>query len=191
MFDKTLFTSLRKQFNDFDASREKLIIMSRDVLKKSKNSIHSCHRGDMITAKKLLTVASTGVKKLNSLAKTPQLAAIGAVHDAFEEYVEACCFFAYCSGKKLPSPKSLNVGMHAYLPGICDLVGELFRKAMNDAIKGKYDAVFKIKDFVTDLYAELMQFDWRSSARRKFDSIKYHLEKLEDLCVQIKLKDKG
>jgi len=191
MFNKTLFTQLRKDFDKFDKSRENLIALSRSVLKKSKNSIHACHRGDLMGAKKLLDSAKLGANKIRKLAKTAHLATVGAVEDAFEEYVEASCFFAYCNGRALPSPKSLNVDMHSYLPGICDLVGELFRKAMNDAIKGNYDSVFKIKDFVTDLYAELMQFDWRSAHRRKFDSIKYNLEKLEDLCVQLKLKRMG
>ncbi|MBW3018741.1 hypothetical protein KY329_00970 [Candidatus Woesearchaeota archaeon] len=188
MFEKALFTQLKKDFDRFDSVREKLISIGRDVLKKSKNSIHSCHRGDISGANKLLGAAKLQVKKLNALATTPHLAMVGAVQEALEEYVEACCFYAYCTGKRLPSPKVLDVDVHAYLPGICDLVGELFRRAMNEAIKGNYDEAFKIKDFVSALYGELMQFDWRAHPRRKFDSIKYHLEKLEDLCVQLKLK---
>jgi hypothetical protein len=34
-----------------------------------------------------------------------------------------------------------------------------------------------------------MLFDWRNTpARKKFDSIKYGLEKLEDLALKIKMK---
>lgn len=68
------------------------------------------------------------------------------------------------------------------------MTGELVRRAVFLAGKGKYEDVVKIKDFVDEIYGQLIKFDFRNSdLRRKFDSIKYDLKKLEDLVLQLKL----
>ena len=78
-----------------------------------------------------------------------------------------------------------------YLPGVCDLVGELTRRAINAAIKEDYATTFEIKDVVSEIFEELMLFDLRNiPARKKFDSIKYSLEKLEEVALNVKLKRK-
>ena len=49
----------------------------------------------------------------------------------------------------------------------------------------------RIREFVTEIYEELLLFDFRNiPVRKKFDSIKYGLEKLEDLVLELKLKKK-
>ena len=55
----------------------------------------------------------------------------------------------------------------------------------------KYKEVVKIRDAVSVIYGELLKFDFRDSdMRRKFDSVKYDLKKLEDLVLDLKLKGK-
>ena len=55
--------------------------------------------------------------------------------------------------------------------------------------KGEVEKVIKIKDEVDTIYGELLKFDFRDNeVRRKFDSIKYDLRKLEDLVLDLKLK---
>ena len=76
-----------------------------------------------------------------------------------------------------------------YLLGLCDLVGEVVRRSINLAIKGKFDAAVEAKEFVAELYYQLSKFDFRNSElRRKFDGMKYELKKLEDLVLDLKLK---
>ena len=51
--------------------------------------------------------------------------------------------------------------------------------------------VVEIRDVVDEIYGELLKFDFRDSdLRRKFDSVKYDLKKLEDLLLELKLKGK-
>ena len=83
----------------------------------------------------------------------------------------------------------INIDPEHYLLGICDLTGELVRKAINNAIKGDTKPAFEIKDFVEELYNELMLFDFRGGElRKKFDSIKYDLGKLDQLAFDITVK---
>ena len=88
--------------------------------------------------------------------------------------------------------KELGFDAESYIGGLCDLSGELVRRAINSAISGKNSEALAIKQFISDLYGELMQFDFRNGEiRRKFDGIKYDLRKLEDMALQLKLKENG
>jgi len=191
MINKRDFEEMRKYMEAFDGMREQLIAQSRTILKSSKAAIYAAHRGDMKEADTLLADAKSGIKKIDSLLKKdPHLAAsTGAYSDALEEYTEAACYVHYLKNKTIPTAKQLGVEVEVYLPALSDVVGELVRKAINSSIKGDYKTALEIKEFVTDLYQELMLFDWRNTpVRKKFDAIKYGLEKLEDLALKIKLK---
>jgi len=191
MINKRDFEEMRKYMEAFDGMREQLIAQSRTILKSSKAAIYAAHRGDMKEADALLADAKSGIKKIDSLLKKdPRLtASTGAYSDALEEYSEAACYVHYLKTKSIPTAKQLGVEVEVYLPALSDVVGELVRKAINSSIKGDYKTALEIKEFVTDLYQELMLFDWRNTpVRKKFDAIKYGLEKLEDLALKIKLK---
>ena len=53
------------------------------------------------------------------------------------------------------------------------------------------DSAKKIRDFVEELYGEMLKFNFRNGElRRKFDGIKYDLKKLEDLVLDLTLKQR-
>jgi predicted translin family RNA/ssDNA-binding protein len=190
MLNKQIFKEMREQMEAFDALREQLIIQSRTVLKSSKQAIYAAHRGDMKEADKLLAEAKSTIKKIDTIIKKDvHLANVGAYSDCLEEYTEASCYVYYLKTGQIPTPEDLGIDTDVYLPALSDVIGELVRKAINSAIKGDYETALKIKDTAGELYEELMLFDWRNSpARKKFDAIKYGLEKLEDLALKIKFK---
>jgi predicted translin family RNA/ssDNA-binding protein len=188
--DKQAFAAMRRQLAQYDSLRDELIKASRDALTLSKKAIYSLHRAEIAIARKQLAAAKNVIERMHKLiARDAHLAATGAYNEALEEYVEAACYFSLLTKKALPTAKQLGVDIDSYLPGLCDLVGELVRKAVNSAINGDAKTALEIRDVVTQIYQELMLFDFRNlPVRRKFDSIKYGLEKLEDLALQIKLK---
>lgn len=190
MLTKKAFEQMRKDLETYDKARETLIKDSRDVLKSSKAAIYSLHRNDVKAAEKQLNDARKTIDALRKLiVDDVHLAQVGAYIDALEEFVEASCYASYLRDGTLPSPEELGVHTEVYLPGLCDLIGELVRKAVNSTIEGDTKTALKIRDFVKETYEELMLFDFPNSpVRRKFDSIKYGLEKLEDLALQLKLK---
>lgn len=192
MINKKSFEDMRKALERFDALREDLIKLSRDILKFSKAAIYEIHRNSISSAESNLKNVKKIISKADGLLKKePLLGSVGAYNEALEEYVEACCYLGFMKDDKLLTAKDVGVATQVYLLGVCDLVGELVRKAINSSIDSDYKTAKKIKDFVADVYAELMMFDFRNSpVRRKFDSIKYGLEKLEILMLDIKLKKK-
>ena len=190
MLNEKEFTELRKELHDYDTERERLIKKSRDVLKLSKQIIYAVHRDDLSEAESLISSIEKEKKKAEEITKhNSALLYEGSYRVAIQEYVEALLYFHFVKSGVLIGVKQLNVTADHYVLGLCDLTGELVRKAVFLAGKGKVDEVIVIKDLVDELYGELLKFDFREpGTRRKFDSIKYDLRKLEDLVLDLKLK---
>jgi predicted translin family RNA/ssDNA-binding protein len=192
MLNKKDFNEMRKEFNSFDDNRELTIKKSRDILKLSKQIIYSIHRGDTGEAAKLVKTIEAEKKKIESvIAKNSKLETIGAYKVAIGEYAEAMLYYYFIKNKKIVTHRFLRVTTEHYLLGLIDLTGELGRKAVQYAGNGNFKKVIGIKDIVSKIYGELLKFDFRESdMRRKFDSVKYDLKKLEDLVLDLKLKNK-
>jgi predicted translin family RNA/ssDNA-binding protein len=78
-----------------------------------------------------------------------------------------------------------------YLMGLCDLTGELVRKAINSSLKDNFKLAAKIREVMEELYTELSKFDFKNGElRRKYDGIKYELRKLDELVFELKMKGK-
>lgn len=193
MLDNKDIKEMVKEVKEFDSQRELLIKKSRDVLKLSKQLIYSVHRDELKESEKLAKTMQKELTELDSFVKkNPKMYHQGSYKVAVQEYVEAMLYFNFVKEKKILTRKDLNVDTDYYLLGLADISGEVFRKAVHEASKGNYKIVFVIRKLVENIYNELLKFDIRESdLRRKFDSIKYDLNKLEDLCLQIKLKDKS
>ncbi|MBI2574476.1 hypothetical protein HYV82_01170 [Candidatus Woesearchaeota archaeon] len=182
MIDSKDFSGMRKEMEALDAKREKSIALSREIIRLSKRVIYSVHRDGLKEAEKLLDELKASVKRLESVGYTEE----GHFRTAMQEYVEAACLFSVVRESALPRRASLGVCAEHYLLGICDLSGELVRRAINAATKGNSKEALFIKGFLQEIYGELLRFDYRNGElRRKFDGIKYDLQKLESLAFEL------
>lgn len=175
---------LKKEIDKFEHERETIIRQSRDILKAAKHAIYSIQRDDMKTAEQLLKDAE---KYIGALRKCSEYTdAIGAFNAALEEYVEAQCFMAFVKNKNIPTYKELKVGFEQYLLGLCDFTGELGRRAVLQAtIKNKKE-VQRIRDIIDEVYGFFSQLNLgNSELRKKSDSIKWNLKKVEDLLYDV------
>ncbi|MEM3370709.1 MAG: hypothetical protein QXW00_02400 [Candidatus Woesearchaeota archaeon] len=187
------FKIMREQLAKFEERRDELIAKSRELIRLSKKVIYSVHRGDSKNAASSLKELEKRFKELNKSAKLqPELFYSGLFKSSVQEYVEAACFYSIIEKDKLPTHKELNVMAEHYLLGICDLVGELSRKAINSAAESDYSTALKIKKIVSDIYDELMQFDFSNGElRKKFDGIKYEVKRLEEMGLQLSIRNKN
>ena len=110
----------------------------------------------------------------------------GSYKVAIQEYVEALLYYEFVTSGKLVE---LDVDAEHFVLGLADLPGELTRRAVFLAGKGKTDEVMKIRDAMDLIYGEFLKFDFRENEiRRKVDAVKYELRKMEDLVLDLKLK---
>ncbi len=189
MLDKKSFEAMRREYELADQRREGLIQKSREVVKLSKQLIYAVQRHDIKEAERFAKELREKKQALGKENEAVGLDYTGALKIALQEYVEALVFFEFVRRNDVPSAKALGVSIENYLLGLGDLTGELVRLAINYAIKGETEKVIPIKEFVSELYYEMMQFDFRNSElRKKFDGMKYDLKKLEELVLGLKLK---
>lgn len=190
MINKKEFLKLSQEIKRYDQEREKLIKKSRDILKLSKQIIYAIHRDNLKEAKQLITKIESEKKKAENITKfNSGLLYEGSYRVSIQEYVEALLYYYFVKEGRLVNSGEINVTADHYVLGLCDLTGEFVRRAVFLAGKGKTEKVVKIRDVVDEIYGELLNFDFREpNIRKKFDSIKYDLKKLEDLVLNLRLR---
>lgn len=186
MLNKSEFRKIRNEMHNLDVIREDIIQTSREVINLSKQIIYAAQRNDIKNAAPLIKKINDKIKKLRKININID-ANINAV--AFQEYVEAIAFYEFVKNKKIPTRASLGVSAEDYLSGLCDLTGELVRKAVYDVIHRKFDEAARIKELVHDIYGEFLKLHLRNGElRKKSDSIKWNLKKLEEVMYDISIK---
>ncbi len=186
MLNKKEFDGIREEMHKIDLKREEVIQTSRELINLSKQIIYAAQRNDLTAAASVVKKIKDKVKKLKKINISADTN-INAV--AFQEYVEAIAFYEFVKNGKIPAKTSLGVSAEDYLSGLCDLTGELVRKAIYDVIHKKFDEAEKIKELVHEIYGEFLKFNLRNGElRKKSDSIKWNLKKLEEVMYDIEMK---
>jgi len=188
MIDKKFLESLRSDYLQNEKERRQIISASNNLLFESKKIIFSLQRQNLKEAEKKLTELENLFKDLVKRFSLDRLKKEGAYKAAAEEYLEAKTLFLVIKKKKIEPIKDLVFDYEAYLGGVCDLIGELVRYATNQAAKGKFAEVYKIKKIAEEIMAQLIDFDMTGYLRTKYDQARGHLRKLEQMAYEIRLK---
>ena len=184
MINKNDFSKIRKDLENFEEKREQVIQLSREIITLSKQIIYSIHRNEINSAPPLITKIKVKVKKLPEAHHDTDIHKV-----ALQEYVEALAYYHFVKDKKLVTQKELKVDTECYLLGLCDLTGELVRRATNQVIQGNFKKAQEVHNFVEQLYGEFINFNFRNSdLRKKTDMIRWNLKRLEEIMVDVKLR---
>ncbi len=190
MFSKKNFEKIRKQLSSYTQQREHIIKSSRDILRFSKIAISCIHRHDFSAADQHLHDAEHLLKEVKKLAVLDvALSILGAYTVAVQEYVEAKTFLHFVKTHTLLDVESLHVKPEDYLIGLSDLTGELARRAVLRTISKNYDDVIIVRDFVAGIHDFFLTLDLgNGELRKKYDTIKWNLKKIEEIIYDIETK---
>lgn len=185
-------SNFKKEYESYDGKREKLIKQARVVLKAAKELGYAVHRSNKNECSKYKTALK---KEYESLLKIvsgdAKLQFEGSLNEAAEEYAEGMLYYDFAFEGKLRNFEELKVSQDHYIGALADLTGELGRRCVQLAIKKKYDEVYAIQEFVSSVFKEMLSFNFRNgNLRKKSDSIKWNLNKIEDIIYDIEIKDK-
>ena len=192
MIDEKEFSLIKEDLTEFDNQREDIIACSREITRSSKQAISALHRNDTKQATLLLKSAEELVKKLGEIVhKKPELLGVGAYGACLQEYAEAKCYFGYVIEHKIPTRKEISVDSENYLLGVCDLTGELERRSVHSVINGNISEVQVIWEVVNSIYEKFLSFDLKNGElRKKSDSIKWNLKRIEEILYDLKIRKK-
>ncbi|TDL22218.1 Translin [Rickenella mellea] len=83
----------------------------------------------------------------------------------------------------------LYLQVEDYLHGLISVVNELSRLAVNSVTMGDFDQPIRISMFVKDLFAGFSMLNLKNNdLRRRFDSLKYDIKKIEEVVYDISLR---
>lgn len=188
MIDDSDFSKIKERIHSLDRLREQIIIKSRAINRLSKKAIYTLHRNNLDEAKSLIDKARKVIKNIQGITdESPELLTVGAFGACLQEYVEAKSYYAYLTDGVMPTFEDMGVNPYHYLLGICDLTGELQRRAVHCVIQNRLEEVEKIWEVVSHIYERFLEFDLRNGElRKKSDSIKWNLKRIEEILYDLR-----
>lgn len=161
--------------------REDALKNSRDVIIWCRKGIQQVHRGQLAETEKCIQEASVKFTQLLELTKNhPDLFHAGFVENAAQEFVEIQCLYYIMKGEALPDPDAIQTTYSSYLLGLCDVVGELRRAALDFMLEGATDKANEYLQYMDRIYDAIMGFDYPSALvpiKKKQDMVRGLIEK--------------
>ena len=85
----------------------------------------------------------------------------------------------------------IKIQIEEYLNGTMNIFFELSRFSINLVIQGDYETPKEIDSFLKEFYQGLKQMNFKNdSLRKKFDSAKYEIKKVEQVIYDLTLRSK-
>jgi translin len=176
-----IINKIEKSIDYKDKTREKALRFSREIIINCRKAIQCIHQELMKDAKSNIKKASIKLQDLYSLTEDhPDLYHAGFVENAAQELVEAYCLYNIMRGKDLPDPDEIKTTYSSYLLGLCDLVGELRRTALDTIRAGKAKEADKHLNMMEDIYDVIIRFDYPSGLipiKKKQDMVRGLIER--------------
>jgi translin len=177
----SIVDKIEKRIDDKDKIREQALRLSRDIIIQCRKAIQRIHQNEIKDVQKHLKAASAKLAELYDVTQPhPELYHAGFVENAAQEFVEAQCLIHIMQDKDLPDPDSLQTTYSSYLLGLCDVVGELRRKALDEILAGRPNDANRFLKLMETIYDAIMRFDYPSALvpiKRKQDMVRNLIER--------------
>ncbi len=173
---------IRMSLSERDTAREKVLPVSREIIRNCSLAIRAIHRHEFSNAAEFLNNAGDLLSRAGEIVGNFEtLANTGYLRDAEKEYSEARTLAAMVSGQPLPSDIDLKIDSSSYLNGLGEAVGELRRYLLDVMRGGDLLRVEEILEAMDDIYCALVTMDFpdgiTGNLRRTTDNVRGILEK--------------
>lgn len=176
-----IIEKIDQRIGEKEKIREEALKTSRDIIINCRRGIQQLHRDQMPEAEEYIRQASEKLIHLFEVTKDhPDIYHAGFVENAAQEYVEIHCLYNIMKGEDLPDPDSIQTTSSAYLLGLCDVVGELRRSALDFMLEGNTVKAGEYLGYMDRIYDAIMSFDYPSSlvpVKKKQDMVRGLIEK--------------
>lgn len=184
-----IMEKINQEISAKEKVREEALRLSRDIIINCRKAIQHLHRGLMPAAQDFLGQAASLLSQLTSVTKGhPDIYYTGYVENAEQEFVEASTLLSILREGGLPSPSDLQVTSSSYLLGLCDLVGELRRAALDVMLEGNTKKATEYLKMMEQIYDAIMSFDYPSGLvpiKKKQDVVRSLVEKTRGELVVV------
>lgn len=180
MLSKIELSRLQQQITEYDKTREKLLDLTRKIIRLAGWAIIQIHRRQIAKAKGTLKEAEGLIVEVSGLLKERfEFRQVGYVIVAFQELAEAKILLGFVTRKKLLSQREVGVDWVPYLLGLLDFLGELRRMTMDRLKAGDLKDAERAFESMETIYEDLLSLDRASiipNFRRKMDTARKLVE---------------
>jgi len=150
---------------------------------------YNCHK---ITAQLADSIPRDEVWKWKELWTAPLRAAVFAVVFACfltDGTLASLATVAEQLGIKEEWKDRLSLTPEDYLHGVITVINELSRLAVNAVTLGDFEAPLRISAFAKEVFAGFSMLNLKNDLlRRRFDSLKYDIKKIEEVVYDVSLR---
>jgi translin len=161
--------------------REDAYKTSREIIICCRKGIQRLHRKQMEEAESYMKQASAKLAQLYDITTGhADVFHTGFVENAAQEFVEIQCLYNIMKGGDLPDPDAIQTTYSAYLLGLCDVVGELRRGALDFMLEGNTTKANEYLGYMDRIYDAIMSFDYPSALvpiKKRQDMVRGLIEK--------------
>jgi len=176
-----IIEKIENHIGEKEKIREDALKTSRDIIICCRKGIQQLHRNQIEEAETYIKQASAKLAQLYDITTGhADIFHAGFVENAAQEFVEIQCLYNIMKGADLPDPDSLQTTYSAYLLGLCDVVGELRRGALDFMLEGNITKANEYLGYMDRIYDAIMSFDYPSALvpiKKKQDMIRSLIEK--------------
>ncbi len=189
---REMLKRMRKHFDAQEELRERVLDVSREVIRVSARAIAATHREDQSSADEFLAKARDTLVTLTEAVKAePHLANSGIILAAYQEYGEATLVRALIRDGKLLTPEELSIPYKPYLAALADAAGELRRHALDSIRADEVERAERALKLMEEIFELLMEFDYPDAIlpgmKRKQDMVRRVIEHTRgDLTIAIR-----
>ncbi|RLE50745.1 MAG: hypothetical protein DRJ31_00205 [Candidatus Methanomethylicota archaeon] len=159
-----IVSEIIKELDEKDAVRERLIQVSRAIVRASSSAVVALHAGDVEKADRLLSEASDLLKSIaTDLERYPEYQYTGPMPQAYQEFSEANILRAIIMQQKMPTPRELSVPSPFYLSGLADAIGEVRRFCLDLLRRGNVRKAVELLKLMENAYLVLRPLNEPSS----------------------------
>jgi translin len=177
-----------------DQDREKILKLSRMIIRDCSIAIKHIHRKDFEEYKQKLQNAKESHKELLELVNCNPGVFSKHLKTPEQEYAEAVAFYSIISREPLPLPSDLNINPLNYTLGLADVIGELRRYVLDNIRNSVVKDLNYILENMDDIYTHLFSIDYPSGLtldlRHKTDQARNIIEKTRgEVSISIQMND--
>lgn len=188
---RLLLGKIQEELKERDTVREEVQKNMRRATRLSKQAILLMHQERLGEAKKLLNEAHklfAGLPEVRGMHS--DLAQMGIVHAAFQEYAEAKILLSLIEDRQFVDPEAIGVPSISFVLGLADVIGELRRQALDSLRKGDLKRAEESLEVMEQIYLELIGMDeaymFVPGLRRKGDVARHLIEATRaDVTIEI------
>lgn len=157
----------------------------------SKKAISVLRHARFDEAETILDAVEKELKRIvKDAGRDTSIETMGIYREGVEEYLEAIFFSSVLQSKKMKLPKDISVLAEDIISAMCDVTGELVRRAVTLADKTQLKEIERYHTMTEDVINELTAVGLSGKLRSKYDDVERNVRRIEGILYDIRLKDK-